>query len=51
MKRGRKVGIALLAVLACVAVGAAVAMFGVFSDQLDKAFPASVEKNESTQEP
>lgn len=50
MKRGRKVGIALLAVLACVAVGAAVAMFGVFSDQLDKAFPASVEKNESTRE-
>lgn len=50
MKRGRKVGIGLLAVLACIAVGAAVAMFGVFSDQLDKAFPAPVEKDESTQE-
>lgn len=50
MTRGRKIGIGLLAVLACVAVGAAVAMFGVFGDQLDKAFPAPVEKNESTQE-
>ena len=50
MTRGRKIGIGLLAQLACVAVGAAVAMFGVFSDQLDKAFPAPVEQNESTKE-
>ena len=50
MTRGRKVGIGVLSVLACAAVVAAVAMFGVFSGQLDKAFPAPVEQSESTRE-
>ncbi len=50
MRTRRKVGIALLGVLACASVAVAVVMFGVFAGQLDKAFPAKVELGESTRE-
>ena len=50
MKAVKKVGIGLFGLLAVLAVAAAVALFGVFSAQLDKAFPAPVKANESTQD-
>ena len=50
MKVAKKVGIGLFGFIAVAAVVVAVALFGVFSAQLDKAFPAPVKADESTKE-